>query len=53
MARTTVKSSAGPRLADCESMGMLAETFPVAQVKRLLQELGRASTSASVSCPRT
>lgn len=43
MARTAVKSSTGPRLSDCESMGVLTETFPLAHVKRVLAELGRAS----------
>jgi len=43
MARTIAALPRSPRVSDYISLGVLAKTFPPAQVKALLVELGRAS----------
>src|SRR3990170_3236027 len=43
MARTVAALRGGPRVTDYISLGVLTKTFPMAQVKDLLGELGRAS----------
>ena len=43
MARTVAALRGGPRVTDYISLGVLTKTFPMAQVKNLLGELGRAS----------
>ena len=43
MARTIAELPAGTRLTDHISLGVIAKTFPMARVKEILREHGRAS----------
>ena len=43
MARTIGEVPAGSRIADYISLGVIAKTFPVTQVREILDRCGRAS----------
>src|SRR5436305_13004928 len=43
MARTLAGLPAGVRLSDHVSLGVIARTFPIGEVRRVLAETGRAS----------